>query len=773
MNQVVGGFGLLALLGTLVAIQPFSEGQVETERWFMPGELGYEPGSAPGPLSGRAFLTRAMSGVSRFDDGEWARHNRLTSSLRFSHNLSRVFPASLYEEHPEFFPLENGQRIRPPEGARIWWQPDLGREDVAAYAAEKAREYFDEKPEAVSFALGVNDGLVFGESAETKAWTLPLRWFRGRPDYSNLVFTFMNRVAEELASTHPDKYVGALAYYWAEQVPDFAVHPQVIPFLTADRSQGYDPEFLAEDRALQQKWVAALRAGKEKYEGRRMKDEGGRMTEVGGRTAESGGQLTDREAEDILTQSRKVAESGGRDGASASRQPTGGTLNSELTADRLPLTAGEVPLRLGIYDYLEGTGFLIPRQHPHLLAEHLRYTRRLGYTDYYGEGHPNWGLDGPQPWLIAQLLQDPEQAADTLLDEYYRRYFKEAAEPMRRFYERSEEQWMNQPGDSYWLKFYRNETQAILFPPEVCRELRGYLQEAAALVKTRSVRARVRQVSDAFGVTERYITMQTWRDRLNREVLSGEGDPEQVVRWFGAFRMARTEFVAYTEQIRNRQPLLIAPFKMKDYLKHDPTVNTLVWLRRVSGSLSPELPPSLADDAELSELWSHLAKKGSRIENNGKLVGPLKAPQRIAGLTYGVTLPREWVSKVEPAEHYRDLLLGDEPMRTLRIEGSINTSMFQWRRLDQAEFNQAAIQIRGNLSPSSMALLTLGWLDAKHRRLGGMHIALPTGEWPDWVDLHLGGMIPENAAWVGIGIGVAHQRDGDWVEVKDIQLEVK
>ena len=23
---------------------------------------------------------------------------------------------------------------------------------------------------------------------------------------------------------------------------------------------------------------------------------------------------------------------------------------------------------------------------------------------------PNWGLDGPMPWLTAQLLQDPEQS---------------------------------------------------------------------------------------------------------------------------------------------------------------------------------------------------------------------------------------------------------------------------------------------------------------------------------------------------------------------------
>ena len=715
VSKAAGGLALVSLGVALGLIGFDADQEMLKERWFMPGDLGYERGVPPGPLSENAFLTRAMGSLGGKAGNIWATNHRLTPRLNFSHNLSRVFPSALYDEHPEFFPLEAGQRFRPPEGVRVSWQPDLGREDVAAYATEKAREYFNEKPDAVSFALGVNDGLVFGESSETKALTMPLRWFRGRPDYSNLVFTFMNRAADELSVTHPGKYLGALAYYWAENVPNFAVNPQVIPFLTADRSQGYDPEFLAEDRALQRRWISALGA-KPKATSKELEANDYQLT------------------------------------AQSSKQPR---------------------LRLGLYDYLYGGGFLIPRQHPHLLAEHLRYTRRLGFTDYYAEVYANWGLDGPQPWLVAQLLQDPEQSAVVLLDEYYQRYFKEAAVPMRRFFERSEEQWMNQPGNSYWLKFFRNETQAILFPPRVCRELRGYLEQAARLVKARSVRARVQQVSDAFVVTERFIAMQTWRDRLNREVLSGSGSMNRVVPWLMAFREARREFVGYTRELRATQPLLIAPFKIEDYLMHDPTVNALVWLRDRSGPLSKELPSPLADDAELVQLWSNLAERGLSIEYNGELLGPLKKPRTIAGLTYGVSLPRGWVSKVEPAEHYRDSLLGEEGMRVLRIEGSINTSVFQWRPLPKTEFSLAAVKIRGQLSPSSSAYLTLGWLDAEHRHLGLMRMHLPTGEWPDWVDLSQGGMIPENAVWVGVGIRLNNQRDGDWVEVKDFRLDVK
>jgi hypothetical protein len=85
--------------------------------------------------------------------------------------------------------------------------------------------------------------------------------------------------------------------------------------------------------------------------------------------------------------------------------------------------------------------------------------------------NPNWGIDGPMPWVLAQLLQNPETSADEFLQEYYTRYFHEAAGPMRRFYERCEAQWLGQGGAPYWLKHYRNQSQAVIFPSTVCREL--------------------------------------------------------------------------------------------------------------------------------------------------------------------------------------------------------------------------------------------------------------------------------------------------------------
>jgi len=50
-------------------------------------------------------------------------------------------------------------------------------------------------------------------------------------------------------------------------------------------------------------------------------------------------------------------------------------------------------------------------QRPEFVERFFREARAAGFTDYYAEVYPNWGLDGPQPWLVAQLLQDPAQDA--------------------------------------------------------------------------------------------------------------------------------------------------------------------------------------------------------------------------------------------------------------------------------------------------------------------------------------------------------------------------
>jgi hypothetical protein len=234
--------------------------------WFWPGRWGRsvpEGGEWQIPFGRRSERPAYVSRGLRVGGGEagrlWERRNRLVFRYRYSHHLRNLFDREFFLAHPEALGERWDPADPPPPGDPLWRsQPDFTQEVTVERAAEAAIAYFRENPEALSFPLGTNDNRRYGDSASLRAAVRPLRYFRDQPDYSDLYFGWLNRVAERVAEEFPDRYLGALAYMWTENVPSFPVHPQVLPYLTADRAQGaYDGDFAAEDRALVEAWAEA------------------------------------------------------------------------------------------------------------------------------------------------------------------------------------------------------------------------------------------------------------------------------------------------------------------------------------------------------------------------------------------------------------------------------------------------------------------------------------------------------------------------------------
>jgi hypothetical protein len=642
--------------------------RAEPARWFMPGLLGHEPGRPPPPPAPAAYLTRALGGVNIVDGGAWAQLNALTPRLAFSHNLSRVFPPEAHAAHPEFLPEIGGRRAVPDPGLG-YWNPDLGSPGFADWAAARAAEHFAANPAARSFALGFNDGVLFGESADTLPWVYPPRYFRRQPDYSDLVFGFMNRVAERIAADWPDRHLGALAYLWAENTPSFPVHPQVLPYLTADRSQGYDAAFREEERALQRAW--------------------------------------------------------GRAG----------------------------PRRLGIYDYIYGFGFLVPRYHPTLLAEHLRHARAAGFTDYYAEMSPNWGLDGPQPWLVAQLLQDPGQDASALLNEYFRRYFRAAGPAMRRFFDRCERVWLEQPGPPYWLKYYRDETQLALYPAPVRAELREELDAAATAAargRDRLAAARVAWVADTWELSERLTHLHEVRTALVEAVLR-RAAPEIVAQGAADFTRARAEAEAHDAWLRRERPGAVGPrYHLQDLLRHDPRPLADTYLAEIGGTAPP-----LGAERLQSAGWT----------------GERQPVLRIAGLPYAPALPPGWAGSTLPWENWAQTWTETAAGPVLRLEHQKQTSLYQWVQVKAGERLRVRLEARGFISPTARLDLRLTWLtEGNPGTETTTSLRLPPGDWPDWVALAGDWVVPPDIVWLRVQAGVANQQDGDWVELRGISV---
>ncbi|MCD6361763.1 MAG: DUF4838 domain-containing protein [Armatimonadetes bacterium] len=214
-------------------------------RFFHPGALGVhvpqQPELSIEDLNIRqapSFLYRYMWPSARTPDRrmyrEWKRwlpRSRQGGPIvAMGHNLYRIVPPELYDEHPDYFPLIAGVRVDPRSGAA--WQPELASPGVVRLAADKARAWFDAHPDAWSFSLSMNDSEGWSESPEALEQDPPQ--FRGSQTEGKArrMIIFANRVAEALAATHPDRYLVFYAYKSTLQPPEEpACLPNVVPAL--------------------------------------------------------------------------------------------------------------------------------------------------------------------------------------------------------------------------------------------------------------------------------------------------------------------------------------------------------------------------------------------------------------------------------------------------------------------------------------------------------------------------------------------------------------
>jgi len=233
-------------------------------RWFLPGPLGV---SVPLRDSLRlprgsesytpSFISRSL-GVSGLNGSDrWAAANRLQAIFRHGHAMSDLFKPEDLARTPELAPLVNWQKYFPTRVTELGWQPNIAATAAAPHAAEVLRRGFNADPELLSASVAMNDSIRYDQSPATQAAVGGPRWFRHKPDFSDLVFGFANRVAQDLQKDLPDRFVTTYAYDWTEQVPRFPLEPNVVPFLTADRCQWFDPAYAAEDQDLIKRWVAA------------------------------------------------------------------------------------------------------------------------------------------------------------------------------------------------------------------------------------------------------------------------------------------------------------------------------------------------------------------------------------------------------------------------------------------------------------------------------------------------------------------------------------
>ena len=265
-------------VGTQFAVYSFLEKYLNI-RWFWPGELGEIVPQSKSVIIGRindteepdfkwrnrgpeGALWGARTGPTEMHARErvlgvsaehqeqvvlWEQRNKWGGMKIYGgHSLGEIYPPEKYAKtHPEYYALVDGKRAVPGEDYDYKHEGQIctTNPDVIRITVEWARQFFNEHPDYDGVHMTMNDGGGFCECERCQA--LDSGEFVKRPGIdveemekkpakytiiTDRVFTYMNRVAEEVQKTHPGKYIVSMAYSRYTKPPqNIKLYPFVIP----------------------------------------------------------------------------------------------------------------------------------------------------------------------------------------------------------------------------------------------------------------------------------------------------------------------------------------------------------------------------------------------------------------------------------------------------------------------------------------------------------------------------------------------------------------
>jgi len=174
----------------------------------------------------------------------------------------------------------------------------------------------------------------------------------------------------------------------------------------------------------------------------------------------------------------------------------------------------------GVYDYYGHFFMFTPWPIVRNLRRDIPFLHSLGVERFTSETQQNWANQGINFYVATRLIADPTTNVDSLLDEYYTRFFGAAAAPMRRYWERFETAMANSTavgdGGYAWISMFRRPLLEAS-----ARDL-AEAEQLARGDKREIVRQRIAFVRLGFDYTEAVVEMFEAHYR---------GDASALVEW--------------------------------------------------------------------------------------------------------------------------------------------------------------------------------------------------------------------------------------------------
>jgi len=326
--------------------------------------------------------------------------------------------------------------------------------------------------------------------------------------------------------------------------------------------------------------------------------------------------------------------------------------------------------KIGTYEYLYGAGFMVPRLYNSQMAEYLRYVRSQGNGGFYAEIYSNHALDGPKAWIVQELLWNPYQDPNALLDQWCKVLFEESADPMNRYFTFLEkcntENILRSPnpdtrGKDRSSKFHmlQDEAQFDLFNPSEIEHAQSLLAEADAATNRAAIKERIKYFADGMRVTAASVKAYH-AYRKAKELYANKAGDEKVL----------AALIEGQANGPDEDPILL----MQELTEADSSTFTPVM--PVAISTSTELSMRLIDNEPWNAVYGML-KQG--VKDRQKLIAAAK--EKLLAIA-----PKNWEADTVAKQRMQMLLAMSERIAVAHrvtqpptIDADVSDPTWQWQ----------------------------------------------------------------------------------------------
>ena len=191
-------------------------------------------------------------------------------------------------------------------------------------------------------------------------------------------------------------------------------------------------------------------------------------------------------------------------------------------------------ITFGIYEYLYGAPYLMPRDFSDKSAIAMKEAHNAGARLYYAETFSLWGFDTKKMWITTRLIEDCS------LD-----YYKSASKPMQEFFDTANDIWKNRKIPTRWLAFYKAENTLELLNKVRLSKMNETLKKASDLAENdcdKNVIKRVNEVTRYFEITQ--IAYQLYGLKIEMfDLLQTKTKVEKLIQVLKKYDNFKSEFL--------------------------------------------------------------------------------------------------------------------------------------------------------------------------------------------------------------------------------------